>query len=209
MKNILISLILLAMLGFGIYNVTLKDALKQDIADKFDITEDRDRMLDNGGHLEAFYAEETEAEDALTSSEVGINVGQKAPDFSLKTLHNETVKLSELQGQKVLLNFWASWCPPCRAEMPDMQRFYEESDVQILAVNLIQTEKRPSDVQEFVEEFGLTFPILLDEDSQVAMLYEILPIPTSYLIDSQGYVRHVFIGPMNYEMMVKQFSQMN
>src|SRR5690625_1361660 len=86
----------------------------------------------------------------------GLEVGNLAPDFELETLEGETVKLSDLKGQKVFLNFWASWCGPCRSEMPDMQKFHEDrDDVTILAVNV---NDRPENVDEFLEEYGITFP---------------------------------------------------
>lgn len=222
MRNMLIGLVLLGMLGWAVYNVAFEDTPEQNTADHFDVVDESVGSSDESvgssseqmaesieGNPDTRHAEESGEQDGRTLPEVGLNIGQKAPDFELNTLHNETVELSEFQGQKVMLNFWASWCPPCRAEMPDMQRFYEDGDVQILAVNLTQTEERLTDVEQFVEEFELTFPILLDEDIKVATLYQIQPIPTSYLIDSEGYIRHVSIGPMNYEMLVQQFSQMN
>src|SRR5690625_3213867 len=95
------------------------------------------------------------AEEAATEKddEVGIEVGDTAPNFTLETLDGEEVKLSDYRGQKVLLNFWATWCPPCRAEMPDMQKYHEEDDdAVILAVNLTETEKSSTGVDEFLDE---------------------------------------------------------
>ena len=116
-----------------------------------------------------------------------LKVGTVAPDFELQTLDGETVKLSDFRGEKVLLNFWASWCGPCRSEMPDMQKFHEEhDDVTILAVNLTETETKPESVDEFLEEYGITFPILSDVNSDVSTMYKALALPTSYLIDSEG-----------------------
>ncbi len=141
-------------------------------------------------------------------AEVGLQKGNLAPDFELTTLGGETVKLSDYRGQKIMLNFWATWCPPCRAEMPDMQKFYENEDVQILAVNLTKSEKSRGDVKPFKKDFGLTFPILMDEKLNVANQYEIQPIPTSYMIDSEGKIQHIALGAMNYDMMVEQFKKM-
>ncbi|MEH7109626.1 redoxin domain-containing protein, partial [Bacillus sp. JJ1764] len=105
-------------------------------------------------------------------------VGSKAPDFELKTLTGETVKLSELKGKKVMLNFWATWCPPCKAEMPDMEKFHSEvgDKVTILAVNI----DPQLDVKGFVNEYKITFPILLDTDDGVNGKYQVLSIPTTY-----------------------------
>ena len=140
---------------------------------------------------------------------VGLNAGNIAPDFELETLFGEVVKLSDYRGQRVLLNFWATWCAPCRAEMPDMQKFHENKDVVILAVNLTDTESKASNVPRFVDDFELTFPILLDEDVKVSGLYQIQPIPTSFLIDSTGRIHNVAYGALNYDQMVQEFEKMN
>ncbi|MRG87474.1 redoxin domain-containing protein [Salinibacillus xinjiangensis] len=149
------------------------------------------------------------AEEEQADVEVGLEVGKQAPDFELKTLEGgKTTRLSDYRGERVMLNFWATWCPPCRAEMPDMQKFYEEKDVNILAVNLTSTESSAQDVPEFVDDFGLTFPVLLDEDNEVATQYQLQPIPTSFMIDSNGIIQYVAYGAMNYEMMVQEFEKM-
>ncbi|WP_245637766.1 peroxiredoxin family protein [Cytobacillus solani] len=136
--------------------------------------------------------------------EIGLQEGNKAPDFQLKALNGTDVKLSDLHGKKVILNFWATWCPPCKAEIPHMQDFYESSDkteVEILAVNLTTSEKNPGNIKEFVRERNVTFPILLDQDGDVGDQYRAITIPTSYLIDSNGIVRKKIVGPMDKEMM--------
>ncbi|WNF38323.1 TlpA disulfide reductase family protein [Bacillaceae bacterium IKA-2] len=147
-------------------------------------------------------------EGVKESSEVGLNKGQMAPDFELMTLEGETVKLSDFKGQRVMLNFWATWCPPCRAEMPDMQKFYENKDVKILAVNLLETESHPDNVQEFIDDFQLTFAIPLDEGSAVANRYQIAAYPTSFMIDSNGRIQFKALGAMNYDFMVQEFEKM-
>ncbi|MBA2870406.1 peroxiredoxin [Anoxybacillus calidus] len=134
----------------------------------------------------------------------GLAIGNAAPDFELKTLDGKSIRLSELQGQKVILNFWATWCPPCRAEMPEMQNFYEKhnKDVEVFAVNLTSQDSRDK-VHSFIKENGLTFPVVLDEEGDVLKLYKISPIPTSYIIDSEGIIRHKYVGPMTYDQMVE------
>lgn len=133
---------------------------------------------------------------------VGIRKGEQAPDFELDTLAGEKVKLSAYRGQKVILNFWATWCPPCRVEMPDLQEFhqdYQQQGVIILGVNLTATEKDPESVMEFVQREGVTFPILLDVTREVAKGYQAISIPTSYFIDEQGIIRQKVIGPVTYD----------
>jgi cytochrome c biogenesis protein CcmG, thiol:disulfide interchange protein DsbE len=126
--------------------------------------------------------------------------GFLAPDFLLKDPQGETLQLSELAGQPVLVNLWASWCPPCRAEMPAMQRVYEEYQAQgfvILAVNATDQDNLNA-ANAFVESLGLTFPILLDPTGEASAAYEVRALPTSFFIDREGIIREVVIGgPMS------------
>lgn len=147
--------------------------------------------------------------DASDFSNSGIRKGELAPDFELTTIDGEKVRLSDYRGTRVMLNFWATWCPPCRAEMPDMQRFHEDTDIVILAVNLTETKAERENIDPFVDEFGLTFPILLDENLDAATLYRIQPIPTTYLINSDGTIHNMAFGALNYELMVQEFQKMN
>ncbi|WP_093052774.1 redoxin domain-containing protein [Salipaludibacillus aurantiacus] len=147
---------------------------------------------------------------SISEEDIGLNEGDYAPDFTLETLAGEEVSLWDFRGQKVMVNFWATWCPPCRAEMPDMQEMYEEyDDIKILAVNLTETEPGVDQVEEFTEDFGLTFPILLDHEVEVAGIYDIQPIPTSYMIDSEGKVQSIAFGALNKDMMVQRFDNMD
>ncbi|MGJ7035964.1 TlpA family protein disulfide reductase [Anoxybacillus eryuanensis] len=138
-----------------------------------------------------------------SGTNVGINVGKMAPDFELMTLKGEKVQLSQFRGKKVILNFWASWCPPCRAEMPEMQRFYEQhgQHVAIVAVNLTNKEKNRQAVETFINERGVSFDIMFDEQGTVSKTYEVITIPTSYIIDEHGVILHKHVGPLSYDMM--------
>lgn len=141
----------------------------------------------------------------------GLQVGETAPDFTLETLQGETTTLSEHRGKQVILNFWASWCGPCRVEMPDMQKFYEEhldSQVEVIAVNLTHFERKSEHVGEFVEEFGLTFPIPLDIDGDQHDAYQVITIPTTYFLDENGVVQLRHLGPMTYEFMEESIQSM-
>lgn len=138
----------------------------------------------------------------------GIQVGEVAADFALTDLDGEIVRLSDYRGRKVLLNFWATWCPPCKAEMPHVQKFYEEErlrDVVVLGVNLTDTEKSADRVGEFTRERELTFPILLDESGQARSLYRVRAYPTSIFIDSQGVIRGKRQGAMSYDSLKSAF----
>jgi peroxiredoxin len=130
----------------------------------------------------------------------GIAQGEKLPNFTVKMMDGEEVKLSDYEGEKVFLNFWATRCPPCKAEMPHMQSFYdgEPESVEILAINL---EESNAKVTEFVDQYGLTFPILMDEDGEVAETFEVYTIPTTYVLNEDGTVHQKIIGPMDKPMM--------
>lgn len=144
-----------------------------------------------------------------SSVEEGLEKGELAPDFELELMNGETVKLSDFRGEKVMLNFWATWCPPCRAEMPDMQKFHENKDVTILAVDLFETESKIEHVEEFIDDYGVTFKVLLDKDSVVSTKYGIQPIPTTYMIDSNGIIQNMAFGALNYELMVQELDKMD
>ncbi|WP_026583184.1 redoxin domain-containing protein [Bacillus sp. J33] len=133
-----------------------------------------------------------------------VQEGKIAPDFELTTLSGDSVKLSDYRGKTVILNFWATWCPPCKAEMPHMQNFYEnnkEKGIEILAVNLTDIDKGKSQIENFVKEYGLTFEIPLDEEGSIGMQYQAFSIPTSYIIDSNGVITKKIMGPMDEAMM--------
>lgn len=126
--------------------------------------------------------------------------GFLAPDFTLKTAAGETYTLSELKGQAVLVNMWATWCPPCEAEMPAIEKMYNEYKDQgfvVLAVNST-FQDNPLDIAPFTAEHNLTFPILLDETSDTSRAYQVRSLPSSYFINRQGIITEVVIGgPMS------------
>ena len=129
----------------------------------------------------------TNLSDIKKSGEA-LSVGDEAPDFQLINLDGETVKLSDYRGQGVFLNFWATYCPPCKKEMPFMQNQYErfkEKGVTILAVDV--AEPQPV-VEDFAVKYGLTFPVLLDMNQDTMDLYDVAAIPVSFLIDENGKV---------------------
>jgi cytochrome c biogenesis protein CcmG, thiol:disulfide interchange protein DsbE len=122
--------------------------------------------------------------------------GFLAPDFELQTTEGETIKLSDLRGQPVLVNLWATWCPPCRAEMPAIEKVYNDYKDQglvVLAVNMT-AQDTSSNITPFIDEYGLTFPVLLDEDNSVASAYQLRSLPSSFFIDRDGIIREVVIG---------------
>lgn len=119
-----------------------------------------------------------------------------APDFTLATLDGRAQKLSDLRGKVVLINVWATWCPPCRAEMPAIQTSYahlREQGFIVLAVNL---QEDPRTVAAFMQQYGLSFPALLDLDGQVSATYQARVLPSSFFVDKRGVIRAVYRGPM-------------
>ncbi|MCL4257191.1 MAG: TlpA family protein disulfide reductase [Anaerolineales bacterium] len=121
-------------------------------------------------------------------------VGSPAPEFVLPNLDGEQVRLSDLRGQRVLLNFWATWCGPCRQEMPAIQARYTHGDFAVLAVDFGETRQQ---VQRFIDEIGVDLPVLLDADGSVQELYRVRGYPTTFFIDAQGVIRFFHIGEMS------------
>jgi peroxiredoxin len=138
---------------------------------------------------------------ASTSGRIPIPVkGHLAPDFSLETPAGRKIALYNLRGQAVLVNIWATWCPPCRAEMPAIQRYYQQYKGQgliVLGVNST-VQDNPLEIVPFINEYKLTFPILLDETGQLGSKYDLHSLPSSYFINRDGTIYDVVIGgPMS------------
>lgn len=135
-----------------------------------------------------------------TSLPVGPYEGALAPDFGLMDMEGNLIKLSDLRGQRVLLNFWATWCPPCRAEMPDLQSAYakyKESGFAVLAVDFRETEEK---VKKFQQAYGITFPVVIDDTGAVALAYQVRGIPSSFFIGRDGVVVLRYPGQLSLTM---------
>lgn len=149
--------------------------------------------------------------DLSGDEEIGIGVGMKAPNFMLETMDGEVVSLADFRGKKVLLNFWATWCPPCRDEVPDMVDFYDAygDDVEIVAVNTTYSETNPAGIQPFLDEFGVDFTVVKDEDGLVSdSVFAVHVLPTSYIINRDGIIMNIARGPLTYELMEQVFGEM-
>ena len=137
---------------------------------------------------------------ASLSSSPSPREGFLAPNFTLDTLDGNKVTLSDLRGKIVVVNIWATWCPPCRAETPALEKSheqYKDSGVVILGVDLTNQDSL-SDVNSFLQEFKLTYPILLDRDGSVGYLYQIKGLPSTFFINRNGIIRTVVVGgPMS------------
>ena len=125
----------------------------------------------------------------------GVKLGEPAPNFQLPDLNGRLVTLSDLRGKVVLLNFWATWCGPCRVEMPAMEQLYRtlsRKDFEILAVSI--DAQGVAITRPFQQEYHLTFPILHDADYRVGLIYGARSLPMTFLVDRQGVVRHQIFG---------------
>ncbi len=128
------------------------------------------------------------------SETLGAQVGELAPEFQLQNLDGQTVSLSSLRGSPVMLNFWATWCPPCREEMPYMQQIHEEWSGRGLVLLAIDVGESPAQVESFMQSHNLSLPVLLDTKKNVAQKYNISGIPTTFFIDKDGVIQEKIIG---------------
>lgn len=126
--------------------------------------------------------------------------GFTAPPIALPDDQNQMITLEDFKGSVIILNFWASWCPPCRAEMPAFQEVYEgynENGLVIIGVNATYQDDDAA-ARQFVTERGVKFPILFDKDNSASRLYQIQALPTTFFIDQRGIIRKVIYGgPLN------------
>lgn len=146
---------------------------------------------------------------SANQADTGIEVGQKAPDFRLKTSKGEIISLSSLKGKNIFINFWASWCPPCKAEMPHVQEFYDNyknQNIAVLSVNLTHLDRDEQTVHEFIKRNHLTFPVVYDTRGEVDEVYQANTIPTSYIIDQNGIIQHRIVGPVSTDRLKIIFS---
>ncbi|XKH51624.1 redoxin domain-containing protein [Chryseomicrobium palamuruense] len=166
----------------------------------------------------SFAQENADTVDSLNNEQLGTDMasdknsnlqkGDFPPDFKLTTIDGGEFQLSDLKGEKVILNFWATWCPPCKAEMPHMQNFHEKHDgeVEIVAVNLTNNDGSIGRIEDFVNDYGLTFTIPLDIKGVIEKAYNPTTIPTSYIIGTDGRIQHKIVGPMDEAMMEQLIS---
>lgn len=122
-------------------------------------------------------------------------IGFQAPDFLLESLNSEQKFNLKDMDKPVVINFWASWCGPCRLEAPDLVRLYEQykDDVEVYAINLTSSDNIRS-VEQFVNEFSFEFPVLLDKHGSVGEAYQVLAIPTTYFVNADGIIENKIIG---------------
>ena len=133
-----------------------------------------------------------------TNAPVGIQVGMQAPDFTLRTLTGERFNLHEQRGKPVFLNFWGTWCPPCVAEMPEMQKLQNTMADSIQIVGIGVKESRSQELR-FITQYGYTWTFVLDTAQDVVRTYEVSAYPTSLFLDAKGEIVRKLVGSQNYE----------
>ena len=156
-----------------------------------------DLLLDYRNQAQA-HPQDTETAELLDVN-VGITVGDLAPDFTGTTVDGQTVSLSEQRGKLVLVNVFASWCGPCRVETPHLVELYNELDkdqVEFIGLNLQET---PAAVQSFKEEFFIEYPLVLNQGGEITDIYRPIGLPTTWFIDQEGIVRFTFSGALTKE----------
>ena len=149
---------------------------------------------------------ETEAPEDPAAPEETEPPKVEAPDFTVENANGEEVKLSDYVGKPIVLNFWASWCSPCKSEMPEFNAAWEEleGEVQFLMVNMTDGSRETVDTaKEYVEGEGFTFPVLFDTNSEAAIAYGAYSLPTTYFIDAEGYLVARAVGAIDGETLQK------
>ncbi len=141
------------------------------------------------------------------------SVGKPAPDFDTIDMEGKIWSLSKLKGQVVFVNFWATWCAPCREEMPSMERLYAKLPKDKFKMIALFNNDQPALVKGFVAKLGLTMPILDDQKNIIGIKYGLTGLPETFIIDKQGVIREKFIGPAewdspeNVQMLTKYINQ--
>lgn len=152
-------------------------------------------LLNPSGGVSAWMRDAHGSNFGLVAERGVVKVGEEAPNFQLRDLDGNMVSLSQLRGKVVLLNFWATWCGPCRIEMPAMERLYRSysrKDFEILAVS---TDPQGAAVtRPFQQEMGFTFPILHDAEYRIGLMYGARSLPMTFMVDRQGIVRQKVPG---------------
>lgn len=136
-------------------------------------------------------------------AKTGLNIGEEAPDFKLNDLNGKTVRLSDYRGKSVMINFWTTWCPPCKKEMLDIETFSKKMQDHwvVLAVNVDGGNERG--VRQFVKERNLTFPVLIDNNDMVSNQYHILSIPTTFFLNEEGIIINKGFSMLTLQQMMK------
>lgn len=164
-------------------------------------------MLVSGLYLLRWYLDRGETSPLEPASQA-IRAGALAPDFTLPGLGGEDVRLSDYRGQVVLVNFWATWCGPCRAEMPEIEQVYRAyQDAGFVAIGVNQLEPE-SEVRAFVDSYQLTWVFALDQTGEVSQRWDVFGIPQSYLIDREGKIVESWLGVLSRQELEQELQRL-
>jgi peroxiredoxin len=171
-----------------------------------------ERQREGGASSDGVYGTVALAETLnSTGRRPSTDVGRAAPDFLLESPDGGALRFSDLRGSPVLVNFWASWCAPCREEMPDIVRAYDAREPDGLVVVAVNLQENAGQIREFADEYGMRFPIVIDRSGEVAETWRvggpIEGIPSSYFIDSRGVVRARVFGPMDADRIAEELAK--
>lgn len=141
------------------------------------------------------------------SSGVAPKIGEAAPDFTLLDVNGALLKLSDLRGKTVVMNFWATWCPPCRKEFPTLIKLSSQNAGAGLVVLGVDMQESPEIVRSFLDEFGATYPVVIDSKGDVASGYRLLGLPTTYFIAPDGFIRAQHVGELTESILTKKLAE--
>lgn len=183
MKDKVLIGVVVLLLGYVLYDFMVVDNEKKELKER----------------QEALLKEQEKLGDKI----IGTRIGDHAPDVELIHLNHEShKKISDLKGKPAMINFWGSWCPPCREEMPDIQKLHDNELIDVFSINMVETEKKFENIQKFIDEYNLNFDVWLDYSSIAAQEYRISPLPTTYFINKEGIITGYRLGYMTYEEML-------
>lgn len=132
-------------------------------------------------------------------------MGQKAPDFSCRCINDSRQELSQFKGNVVLIRFWADWCRSCVKEMPIIDKYYRSAKNKGFVVLAVNVKQSRADIEAFARKFKLSFPIVLDEEGKITKIYDVKRVPTHFLIDRDGIIRSIYLGPIGDENELAKF----
>lgn len=154
-----------------------------------------------------FVSLESQGIDLGASGGPAPEVGKPAPDFALPDVDGNVVRLSDFRGKTVVMNFWATWCPPCRREFPELVELYDANKDRGLVVLGVDLQEPANQVRRFAEDFGAKYPIVIDLDAEVAGQYRLLGLPTTWFVDSQGILRAQHVGLLTDDIIADKLSE--
>jgi len=194
----LVVLLGLAILGLVTYSYLFVDPGQRFQPNREVLTSDLIAQTSQGAFLDK--------QAQVQAHEEAPRLGYLAPDFSLPDFEGKAVQLSGFRGQPVLLNFWATWCPPCRKEMPDLERFHEQYSDKIVVLG-INWNDDTQEAANSLKDYEITYKNVIDRDGKVFVSYQLTALPTSFWIDEAGVIRGFWLGPMTTETMVQGFQK--